>query len=814
MKTIVGALLLGLTLVQFESVLLPAGDSRVAWTGRGEFRLNVKIEPVHIGQRDFDQLPAEVVIDFKNDIASRLGVIGKLDVASIQVIRYDPKTGKPMAFGKYAYGTTAWDCPFRWYDAAIPYKFPDYHRSVASTEGRIKDWNYVERWGHLFGTLGEWDRGHLAWVHTQEGNKPSYYAIYFDVLPAGRQPATIPPQGFIGDGMERREPVGDSTTGMMHSRVAIDDWNEDRLFDLVVGSARGVIVYYPNRGTRKEPKFPYAKLVFTTDGKPLDVGISSVPLVVDWDGDGVKDLLVGANGNRVLFFKNVDTNNERRFENRGLLKVGEEPLAIPHAPVPGSRGVFNDDYHPVPEVVDWDGDGDQDLLLGGYVTGMIFYYENTGRRVVDGTPELKFRGPLEADGTVLDVEWCAAPTVADFDGDGDLDLITGTLRWTKEEVDPAENELFLRYFENIGSRTNPKLVRRPFPKRRTFPGGALVTPRAVDFNDDGLIDLVVSALDRIYLYPNRGSKQAPEFEAHGDFLPSQWGNAFIGNIGSQLVDWDGDGLFDIVTRFHVRRNEGKGWPNVFGKTEEILPAAKTIEHPAPMGDNYGFTRVADLDGDGKLDILFGDHAGHIYWHRNLTTGKVNDFDDEGVKLLLENGEALKVGPGAGAAMNFQVLQGARTTFDLADFNQDGKLDLVVGDTYGKVRYYQNRTTGKGMAFSAPELIGDMGNRMAPSAADWDGDGYPDVIGVASSGSMQLYLNRGSQGEGLRFRPGTKFNVPSVPYWPAVNVVDWNGDGDDDVMVATNYLYFIWMERSFIENGYAKGQVFGSMERTK
>jgi hypothetical protein len=770
----------------------------------------VRVDPLPVGTRT-DQAPAEIVIDFKDDIARRLGVTGKLDVASIQVIRYDPETGKPIAFGKHAYGTSEWDCPFRWYDAAIPYEYPDYHRSVASTQGQIKEWNYVARWGHLFGTLGEWESGRLAWVHTQEGNKASSYAIYFDVLAPGKQPATNPPQGFLGDGMERREPEGLSTTGLLDSRVAIDDWNEDGLSDLVVGSARGVLVYYPNVGTKSKPQYPYGKLVFTADGKPLDVGISSVPIVVDWDADGVKDLLVGANGNRLLFFKNVGTNNKRSFVNKGFVMVAGAPLALPYAPVPGSKGIFDDDYHPVPEVVDWDGDGDQDLLLGGYVTGMIFSYENTGK-AADGTPVLKNRGALEADGQVLDVEWCAAPTVADFDGDGDLDLITGTLRWTTEGIDPADQELFLRYFENIGSRRKPQLVRRPFPKRGTFPGGPLVTPRAVDFNADGLLDLVVSSLDKIYLYQNQGTKQAPQFEAHGNFLPSRWGNAFIADIGSQLTDWDGDGLFDIVTRFTVRRNKGKGWPQVFGEPESILAPGVKIAHPAPMGDNYSFTRVADLDGDGKLDILFGDHAGHIYYHQNLSPAKRDQFEMAGVKLLLENGEPLQVGPEAGAAMNFQVLQGARTTFALADFNQDGKLDLVVGDTYGKVRYYENRSSDKELAFAVPELIGDMGNRMAPSAADWDQDGYPDVIGVASSGAMQLFLNRGSKREGPRFAPGTQFNVPAVPYWPAVSVVDWNGDGDEDVMVATNYLYFAWVERSFLQHGYAKGQITGTQAK--
>ena len=811
MKIARAMLLTAATLMLLPGVALPAQVSKVAWVGRGNFRLLIKVDGVKIS-RATDQMPAEVVVDFERDVARRLGLPGKVDVASIQVVRYQAESGQPLRFGKYAYGTTEWDCPFRWYDDAIPYNFPDYHRSVAATNGQIKDWRYMPKWGHLFGTLGEWDRGHLAWVHTQVGEQPSYYAIYFDVLAAGKQPGTNPPAGFLGDATDRRAPVGDSTTGLLDSRVAIDDWNGDGLFDLVVGSARGVIVYYPNTGSKKQPQFTYSKLVFAADGKPLDVGISAVPIVVDWDGDGVKDLLIGANGNRLLFFKNTGSNQERSFVNKGFVVVAGKPLSLPHEPVPGGRGVFDDDYHPVPEIVDWDKDGDLDLLLGGYVTGSIFLFENTGRGP-DGTPVLRSGGGLEADGQLLDVEWCAAPTVADFDGDGDLDLITGTLRYTKEGVDPAENELFLRYFENTGTRGKAMLARRPFPKRGTFPSGPLVTPRAFDFNADGLLDLVTSSLDNIYLYENVGTKKAPQFEVHDRFLPAAWGNDFIAHIGSQLIDWNGDGLFDIVTHFSVRLNEDKGWPNVFGEPQEILVPGETIAHPAPMGDNYSFTRVADLDGDGKLDILFGDHPGHIYFHKNLGTGGPKHFEPAGVKLMMTNGAPLKVGPEAGAAMSFQVLQGARTTFDSADFNQDGKPDLVVGDTYGKVRYYENQSGASGLVFAEGLLIGDMGNRMAPCAADWNQDGYPDVVGVASSGDMQLYLNRGVKGVGATFAPGAKFNVPAVPYWPAVRIVDWNGDVDEDVMVATNYLYFALVERSYLEHGYAKGQVLGVQKRS-
>jgi hypothetical protein len=811
-KTVLSLCVAAATILIAPRVGLTVGAADVVWVGRGVNRILVRIDPLPIGSRASDQMPAEFVIDFKDEISKQLGLKGKFDASSVQVIRYNPDTGQPIRFGKYAYATTEWDCPFRWYDAAIPYNYPDYHRSVVPTDGQIKDWHYAPKWGYLFGTQGDWDSGHLAWVHTQQGNKPSYYAIYFDVLPEGMQPAAIPPAGFVGDGMERREPVGLSTTGMLDSRVALDDWNGDGLFDLVVGSARGTIVYYPNIGNKRQPKFSYAKMVFTTDGKPLDVGISSEPIVVDWDADGVRDLIIGANGNRLLFFKNVGSNAERRFVYKEFVAADGKPIILPHAPVPGSKGVFDDDYHPVPETIDWDGDGDVDLLVGGYVTGMVFYFENVGRSA-DGIPVLKAHGPLEADGKVLDVEWCAAPTVADFDGDGDLDLITGTLRYTKEGIDPTDNELFLRYFENIGTREKPNLARKPFPKRGEFPRGPLVTPRAVDFNDDGLIDLVVSSNDNVYLYRNVGNKKVPLFEAHANYLPSAWGNAFIADIGSQVVDWNGDGLFDIVTRFSVRLNEGKGWPNTFSKPQPVLPERETISHPAPMGDNYSFTKVADLDGDGRLDILFGDHGGNVYFHKNLSTSKTKHFDVTGVKLMMTNGKPIKVGPAEGAEMNFQVLQGARTTFIAADFNKDGKLDLVVGDTYGKVRYYENQSTPNEMLFSTPVLLGDMQARMAPTAADWNQDGYPDVIGVNANGDMQLFLNQTGKTAAARFTAGTNFVVPAVPYWTAVNIVDWNGDGDEDVMIATDYLYFAFAERSYIEHGYANAHLLAVQKKT-
>src|SRR5262249_4807529 len=160
--------------------------------------------------------------------------------------------------------------------------------------------------------------------------------------------------------------------------------------------------------------------------------------------------------------------------------------------------VFKADYYPVLETVDWDDDGDVDLLAGGYITGRIYWYENQAGPKVE--PRLVPRGALEADGAPIDVGWAAAPAVADLDDDGDLDLITGSMPMTAGGGDTATSEQFLTYFRNDGTRREPRLHAIPLPRDGEFPRASLATPRFVEINADKLLDLVVSSGTQIYLY--------------------------------------------------------------------------------------------------------------------------------------------------------------------------------------------------------------------------------------------------------------------------------------------------------------------------
>lgn len=765
------------------------------WAGQGGYRLLVKVLPVDIGARTHDLMPADISLALTAQLKT-LGADAKADLGSIQVIRYDPQTGRAMpADDGWLYGRGPNDRPFRWYDAAIPYEFPQILGAITRENGALHRLTKT-RAGYFYNTLGNGDAGHLAWVHTQHMDQPSYYAIYFDVLPRGQSPSEVPPRGWVGDGMPRADRVARSTTGDDHVMITLADWDGDGLTDIVFGEQYGSMFVFLNRGTRTKPEFPYEQEIFDADGYPIDVGLHASPLVIDFDGDGVNDLVAGCYKNHVIWYRNVGSNKAPRLVYKGYVQADGKALKLPTRPVIGrSEAIFDEDYYPVLEWADWNGDGRPDLLAGGYITGRIFFFENTGR-ATDNTPLLKLRGPLEADGKPLNVgDWAASPCVADFDGDGKLDLVTGRFPMT-----PASESKFqmLRYFKNVGSKTRPVLSERPFPADGLMPNGGLADPKAVDIDGDGLLDLVVSAHENIYVFRNTGTATEPRFQVAVPPLSSRWGNDALPT--RQFLDWNHDGWPDYVEGYDVHLNAAKGNPYQFDEVVSVLPPGVRIAHPSGVGDDWFWPYLCDLDRDGRYDILFGDWHGNIWYHHNLGGADGTLFDLKGVRLRTTDGKDIKVGPvDKHSKTDFQAMQGARTVFTAADFDGDGQLDLVVADTYGIVRYYRNAGTGASPVFDPPVQIADLRVRLLLDAIDWNGDGQTDIVAGTIDHQVHVLLNRRTSGP-AQFDPPALLNLPPV-LEPGTVAVDLNRDGDTDLFL-TSTQGSVLVERSFAEHGYA------------
>jgi hypothetical protein len=269
----------------------------------------------------------------------------------------------------------------------------------------------------------------------------------------------------------------------------------------------------------------------------------------------------------------------------------------------------------------------------------------------------------------------------------------------------------------------------------------------------------------------------------------------------QFRDWNGDGKVDLVHYYTLKLNSGTGNPGRWDKTVSILPEGVHIAHPSGIGDDWFWPFQDDFDLDGRIDVLFGDWAGHVWFHRNLSTIDTRRFDVDGVKLKLTNGSEIKVGPiGKDIKTDFDALQGARTVFTVADFDRDDRRDLVVGDTYGKLRYFRNAGSRDALVFDEPVDIGDLGIRLLVDATDWNQDGWPDIIAGAANGRVRVFLNNGQNAQS-RFDGGFAPLLPPIAQ-PRILMVDMNADGDDDLFLPSTQGSCL-IERSFLEHGYAR-----------
>jgi Secretion system C-terminal sorting domain/FG-GAP-like repeat len=248
-----------------------------------------------------------------------------------------------------------------------------------------------------------------------------------------------------------------------------------------------------------------------------------------------------------------------------------------------------------------------------------------------------------------------------------------------------------------------------------------------------------------------------------DFITNNFSSLDGSDGYSGVADMDGDGNIDIVAnsvnRIYIYHHDG------------TLPINLASISIVPSSSYRAIISLVDKDGDGDMDILATRNNKIIYIVNKSTPGN----------FLFEI-ESLPIG----FTTTYPHLLGA-------DFDKDGKMDILVGDQTGRVKVFYNRNdtySEYNVDFILPAP--DEANLQALKIADFNGDGMLDIVVgslFAEKKGLMVYIN-----EGQSFTP---IVISEKHSFRDIRVVDFDNDGDVDILTSgvigfSNYQIDFWV----------------------
>lgn len=544
----------------------------------------------------------------------------------------------------------------------------------------------------------------------------------------------------------------------MHAYAVLRDYNCDGKVDIFTNGSSSTMKLYENTSTNGNLSFALVMDTVMTDYGSgtsfLSISSSDIPGLVDIDSDGDLDVMVfGVSGSFLEWHKNMAVEDGNGCANFRLIRAdacwgkfeeGGQSNDI-------TLGISCRAGHSVPSEMqrtqhagssvaffDEEADGDYEVVLGDLIFDNLVYLHNDGSANVGLIDTFDMDFPLYD--TPVNINLFPAAFFFDYDNDGKEDMIAA----------PNAQNVTMNYrcvwqYKNVhaGNGVTLDLDAPDFLQRDMIDVGKGAYPALLDYNADGLMDLLIgnyslkttatNAYSGLTLYENTGTATDPKYELvtrdYEDF--STLFNPLIFGMSPAVGDMDGDGDDDIILgdadgKLHYFENTAPS--GQFANFPNVVAQFKGID----VGQ-FATPTIADIDRDGKKDLVVGEMGGNLNYFRNIGTASAPDFanlpDDD-------NWGQIDVEP--------LCCTGWSTPF-VFENPMTNRYDLLVGSEQGNIFYYQDFESHLGNAF--PLMTADFGlieegKRTAIHGADINGDGeYEWMVGNVRGG-LAIYSGNG------------------------------------------------------------------------